>query len=103
MSDNTSTEPAETLADILAEMRERRIDPDDREYDGNEVREWANRIEAASRPDPDTIAVNRDDLDALVDYLDDADAEVWQQALAYKALDRLRAALAAAGLPQEPE
>lgn len=82
-------QPAETLADIVADLR-----------NGDELdRDYADRIEAASRPDPDTITVNRYDVRRAVDELDDA-TELPSPDLT-RVILRLRAALAAAGLPQE--
>lgn len=60
------------------------------------VREW---IEAASQPDPDTITVNRDDLQRVLGWIGRMDG---QDAGPYMSVLRLSRALAAAGLPQEP-
>ena len=94
MTDNgpdSEPQPAETIDHIVAELRA--IAPEPAHYFWH----LASRIEAATRPDPDTITVNRDDLAEALDWVAwDADPK------AQKAARRLSAALAAAGLPQEP-
>lgn len=92
-------QPAETLADIVAWCRTeaRRSAPLQAVLTA-----LADRIEAATRPDPDTITVNRGDLRVTISLARDALTRAHLPVMS-AAVDRCAAAaLAAAGLPQEP-
>lgn len=94
-------QPAETLADIVAWIRSWAGAKAVRGLYADEVLALADRIEAATRPDPDDITVNRDDLRAILNVVGRVPSgnAFSNERNAY---GNLCAALAAVGLPQEP-